>query len=352
MDKFTPLKTVPISSIRWLVTAGKMAGLDTNQLLQDIGVTTADLGDQQRQLPYPLATSFRNQVMSAIKNEAIALLVGEQLPMGELGIVDYICASSQSVSNAMHNLSRYFRLMSHPDFALSYIEQNHMGLISYGNQNQFPTQQNLFEQQSTEFTFSITLSRIRSLTKPTVKSAAVSFRHPAPDYVDEYQRIFQAPIEFEAANNILLLDEYCLALNPENPDDRLHQLLMKYADASVNHLPGNSSLAHRVVEEIKRTLQDGELTADSIAKRLCMSPRTLHRRLNDENTSFAKLRDQLRCELAQSMLRNGELTITDITYLLGFSQPSAFNRAFKRWMGLTPQLFRNQSSSVGNSITS
>jgi AraC-like DNA-binding protein len=352
MDKFTPSTIVPISSLSWLVAAGKMAGLDTHRLLQDIGVSTADLSDQQRQLPYPLVASFRNQVMSTIQNEAIALVVGEQLPLGELGIVDYICASSQSVSNAMQNLSRYFRLMSHPDFALSYIEQDQMGLISYGRQNQFSTQQNLFEQQSTEFTFSITLSRIRALTKTTVKSAVVSFRHAAPDYVNEYQRIFQAPIEFEAANNVLVLDEYCLALSPENPDDRLHQLLMKYADASVNHLPGTSSVAHKVVEEIKHTLQEGELSAESIAKRLCMSPRTLHRRLNEESTSFAKLRDQIRCELAQSMLRNAELTITDITYLLGFSQPSAFNRAFKRWMGLTPQLFRDQSSSVGNSIIS
>jgi AraC-like DNA-binding protein len=352
MDKFTPPTTVPISSIRWLVAAGKMAGLDTLRLLQDIGVTTADLSDQQRQLPYPLVASFRNQVMSTIQNEAIALLVGEQLPLGELGIVDYICASSQSVSNAMQNLSRYFSLMSHPDFALSYIEQDQMGLISYGRQNQLSTRQNLFEQQSTEFTFSITLSRIRMLTNSTINSAAVCFRHAAPDYVDEYQRIFQGPIEFEAANNLLILDENCLALSPENPDDRLHQLLMKYADASVNHLPVTSSVAHRVVEEIKRTLQDGELTSESIANRLCMSPRTLHRRLSEENTSFAKLRDQLRCELAQSMLRNAELTITDITYLLGFSQPSAFNRAFKRWTGLTPQLFRDQSSRAGKSITS
>jgi AraC-like DNA-binding protein len=83
-----------------------------------------------------------------------------------------------------------------------------------------------------------------------------------------------------------------------------------------------------------------------------MSTRTLHRRLNEESTSFSKLRDDLRCELAQSMLKNGELTITDITYLLGFSQPSAFNRAFKRLMGITPQLFRDQSSRRENSITS
>jgi hypothetical protein len=59
------------------------------------------------------------------------------------------------------------------------------------------------------------------LTKTPVNSAAVSFRHAAPDYVDEYQRIFQAPIEFEAANNLLVLDEYCLALSPDIPDNRL-----------------------------------------------------------------------------------------------------------------------------------
>jgi AraC-like DNA-binding protein len=352
MEKFTPSTSVPISSMRWLVAAGKMTGLDTSRLLGDIGLTTADLSDQHRLLAYPLATAFRARILSTIKHQAVALHVGEQLPIGELGIVDYICASSQSVSSAMQNLSRYFRLMAHPDFALSYAEQNNRGVISYGNQNPLSFHQNRFEQQSTEFTFAITLSRIRALTKVDVKPAAVSFRHPAPAYTDEYQRIFQAPVEFAAANNLLILDSNSLLLSPENPDDRLQQMLRRYADTSVKHLPTTSSVAHRVVEEIKLSLKDGELTAESIAKRLSMSTRTLHRRLNEESTSFSKLRDDLRCELAQSMLKNGELTITDITYLLGFSQPSAFNRAFKRLMGITPQLFRDQSSRRENSITS
>jgi AraC-like DNA-binding protein len=330
-----------------------MAGLDVDRLLQNVGVTAADLNDQKHRLAYPVAVNFRNQVFSTIKNDAFALLVGEKLPMGELGILDYICASSQTVSNAMSNLSRYFSLAAHPDFALSYLEQDQKGLISYGNQKRLSPQQYLFEQQSTEFTFSITLSRIRMLTKTLVKPRLVSFRHAAPSYVDEYQRIFQAPIEFEAVNNLLVFEPDVLALSAEYYDRSLHQILKRYADDSVSNLPENAGgVTHQVVEGIKQVLQGGEPTVASIAKRLFMSPRTLHRKLKEENTSFTRLRDQLRCDLAKSMLKNPKLSITDISFLLGFSQPSAFNRAFKRWKDTTPQQFRDHCFNGENSSTS
>jgi AraC-like DNA-binding protein len=344
MDKFTPTSTVPISSIRWLVAAGKMAGLNTTRLLQDIGVTTADLNDQLRQLDYQVAHRFRRRILSTITNDAIALLVGERLPMGALGIVDYICASSQSVSAAMQNLSRYFRLAAHPGFALSYREEDGKGLINYGNRNHLPPQQRLFEQQSTEFTFSITISRIRTLTETEFNPALVYFRHAPPTYINEYKKIFNSPIEFQAANNLMVFDADSLGLSPVNYDHGLHKILTGYADASVRNTPEISSVTHRVVENLKRALQDGEPTVESIAKSLFMSPRTLHRKLKEEHTSFAYLRDQLRSDLAHSMLRNPELTITDISFLLGFSQPSAFNRAFKRWTQTTPQQFRDQLS--------
>jgi AraC-like DNA-binding protein len=352
MENFPTSMKVPISTIRWLVAAGKMAGLDTSRLLKGIGITPADICNQQKELPYLVAMSFREKVLSTIQNQSIALQVGEQLPLGELGIVDYICASSNSVSSAMKSLSRYFRLMAHPDFGLSYFEQNQAGIIRYGREQQLASQKVPYEQQSTEFTFAITISRLRTVTNRAAKCDLVSFRHPVPEYVNDYQRIFQAPIEFNATENNLILNKDSLTLSLENQDDRLYQLLTKYADSSMSHLPVNPALSHRVVDELKQALQDGEITAQSIAKKLHISPRTLHRRLNEENTCFVKLRDQLRCDLSKTMLMNAELSQTDIAFLLGFSQPSAFNRAFKRWVGCTPQQFRHLSSVRDKSITS
>ncbi len=352
MDEFTPLPSIPISCILWLLTAGKIANINIDRSLQDFGITQVSSSDPQQLVNYQFAAGFREQVLSTIENEAIALLAGEQLPFGQLGILDYICASSQSVASAMYNLSCYFRLVAFPNFALFYIEKDRKGFIRYDNQKRCSHQQSMYEQQSAEFTFSLIISRVRALTKTFVKPARICFRHTAPNYVNEYQRIFQAPIEFETIDNLLVFEADCLELRPENPDNRLHQILKRYADALVSNLPQLSGVAYKVVEELRRSLQAGEPTAESVAKRLFMSTRTLHRKLKKENTSFASLKDQLRSSLAQSMLKNPELTIAEIAYLLGFSQPSAFNRAFKRWLGTPPQSFRDCSLITGNLIVS
>jgi AraC-like DNA-binding protein len=332
--------------------AGKMADMDMNKLLHEFGITPAMLNDHHAHIRYPIASSLRRQVLSTIKNDAFALLVGEKLPIVELGIVDYICTSSPSVSSAMNNLSRYFRLIAHPDFAVSYEEKNNSGLINYGQQGATFSHQTIFEQQSTEFTFSITISRIRAVVKTRVNPVSVSFRHAPPSYVDEYERIFQAPISFNSENNVMILGEDSLGLSPDHQEHNLHHILKTYAETSVSSLPDISGIANLVLQELKKAFHHGEPTAESIANKLFMSPRTLHRKLKQENTSFAGLRDQLRCELAQSMLGNHELSVTDISFLLGFSQPSAFNRAFKRWNGITPQSFRDQSPRQGHSIIS
>lgn len=347
------IDTVPVSSIRWLIATGKMAGMDMNVLLQEFNITPTMLADQHAQLPIAEVTEFRAKVLSNIENEAIALHIGQKIPIGELGVVDYLCVSSPSVSKAMENLSRYFRLVAHPDFGLSYSEQDGSGLLEYGRQATGSSQFDLFEQQSVEFTFSVTLSRIRAATGSNVVAKSLGFCHEKPGYVQDYEELFQAPIVFGASQNVLVLSEECLELTPDHRDTHLHQMLSSYADAAISKLPQGKGVAHMVLQILNQEFDSGEPTVNSVAKKLFMSPRTLHRKLNDENTSFATLKDSLRYELAQSMLANSEMTIADISFLLGFSQPSAFNRAFKRWTGFAPQIYRDRRPKVsGNSSVS
>ena len=91
---------------------------------------------------------------------------------------------------------------------------------------------------------------------------------------------------------------------------------------------------------IAEELCDGEPTLDRLARRLHMSARTLHRRLAEESTTFRQVVSEVRQELAERHLREGKLAIAEIAFLLGFSEASAFHRAFKRWTGLSPQKYR------------
>jgi AraC-like DNA-binding protein len=100
-----------------------------------------------------------------------------------------------------------------------------------------------------------------------------------------------------------------------------------------------------VFQVLKEKLQTGDTTITNIASLLNMSPRTLHRKLKDAGTSYNELREKLRRELATTYLNDHNINLSDISYLLGFSQVSAFHRAFKRWTGVTPQHFRESSYS-------
>ena len=336
------MATIPSSSIRWLIAAGQMAGLNMGEIMQEANIDPSVIADQEGQLPEQQATLLRAKVLSKIQDEAFALRTGENIPIGELGVVDYICVSSLDVKNAMENLDRYFRLVAHHYFRLTFSIQNGDGILHYGKSVNSSSSLNWFEQQSTEFTFAVTLTRIRQATNVNVIPKSVHFCHPRPQYAIEYERLFQSSVYFNELVNSLVLPRECLDLRPIQHDTRLHQMLRTFADSTLNTLPPTSGVTSEVLQALKQELQGGEASIASVAKIVHMSERTLHRRLKEEGTSFAELRDKLRCEMAQSLLSDQSITIADVSYLLGFSQPSAFHRAFKRWTGSAPQLYRER----------
>ena len=99
--------------------------------------------------------------------------------------------------------------------------------------------------------------------------------------------------------------------------------------------------------QLRNQLRGDEVTADSVAKALGMSARTLRRRLEAENTTFQELRDALRKGRALEHMRESQLTISEIAYLLGFGETSAFHRAFRRWTGKTPAQYRREIAVAG-----
>ena len=124
----------------------------------------------------------------------------------------------------------------------------------------------------------------------------------------------------------------------------LFAYLDRHAQALQQKLDRAPSLAFRVRELLVERLRDGEPDQPSIARALGLSERTLQRRLSEENASFASLVDEVRADLARLYLGDPKLAIFEIAFLLGYSEPSAFNRAFKRWTGQSPSEFRNDPS--------
>jgi AraC-like DNA-binding protein len=172
---------------------------------------------------------------------------------------------------------------------------------------------------------------------------SLAFEHDAPARTAEHERIFGCPVSFGADATSLELSSDDLARPTLGPDPELADLLHKQADAMVAKLgpprgAGAAFAPHtaRVREALTSLLPTGDATIDNVASALGASPRSLQRRLGDEGATFQGVLDELRRELALAYLASDTHAIAEIALMLGFSDQSAFHRAFVRWTGRTP----------------
>jgi len=188
-----------------------------------------------------------------------------------------------------------------------------------------------------EAVLGIVVTMLGRLSENRIDPVEVRFAHPEPAKVSEHERIFRSPLLFRQPGNQMIIREKDLALPifMANPD--LLETLERFADERVQDLFDRDSWADRVTRSVGRMLSRGERPGiESAAQGLAVSTRHLQSRLKAEGVTYQKLLDRVREDMALRYLGKPEVTICDIAFLLGFSEQSAFNHAFKRWTGKTP----------------
>lgn len=173
-----------------------------------------------------------------------------------------------------------------------------------------------------------------------VELDSAEFDYPRPDHGDEYRHIFHCPLRFEAPETALTFDKRFLSAPVIRDKPEMHQFL-KTSPADLLSRPDESNtwtgrIRALIGRDFSRPLPDFE----SIAAELHTSPQTLRRRLKQENTSFQEIKDLLRRDMAIYYLSRQEWAINDIAAKVGFTEPSTFHRAFKKWTGVTPGAYR------------
>jgi len=178
------------------------------------------------------------------------------------------------------------------------------------------------------------------LTGRAVRPAAARFRHARPAATTEHERVFGGPLDFGADEDALLLPGAVLDLAIAQSSPALKAVLADYARNALDDLD-RGDLRGRVSAGIRAGLTDGRLPAvDEVAAGLNLSPRTLQRRLKDEGSGFAAEVNAVREAMARDLLRDGERSVAEIAWRLGFADTANFHRAFKAWTGMTPAAWR------------
>ena len=196
-----------------------------------------------------------------------------------------------------------------------------------------------FQRQSDECAMAEILVGFRAITGEPIAPRAVRFRHGAPPDTREHHELFRCAIHFGATHTEIEFDDVDLHRPLPHANETYRRVFQHQVERALARLPGASGAAADVRAAAEAALAGGRWTLAGTARALGMSERTLQRRLQEDGTSFAELVDSIRREMATTYLDN-RLSVTEIAWLLGYADPSAFHHAFKRWTGTTPEQAR------------
>ncbi|HYY05651.1 MAG TPA: AraC family transcriptional regulator [Candidatus Limnocylindria bacterium] len=181
----------------------------------------------------------------------------------------------------------------------------------------------------------------RDLFQRPVPLRRVAFRCPRPVYADRFAEIFPGPVLFGQP-------EHCVVIDAEWADQPLPQAderTARLCEAQCSELLGRRRARPRVSERVRQHLlrlgSPGGRSMEAVAAELAMAPRTLHRHLAAEDTSFRRLLDEVRQHLAEEMLAQ-QMTVDEVAERLGYAETSSFAHAFKRWKGISPGVYRRR----------
>jgi len=310
-------------------------GADREALLARAGISEEDLADQDNRVAMDRYVVLMRTAKELCGEPALALQFSEGTAWEAFSIVGLICRSAGSMGEALGQLNRYRRLIAEVDVrgkAERFQLLRRDGGLWLEDQRPDPnTFPELTESALSRFACEVTR---HYGDVPFVKALQVT--HPRPAHASEYERIFKAPVTFGAERNAMLIDESWLSLGTTAPNGYVFGVFNSYADALLKRLESEKSVRGKVESVAMAMLHRGEVRREAVAAQLNMSAGALYRRLKAEGVTFEQLLDDLRRDMANGYLDNDQLSVNEAAYLLGYSEPAAFSRAFKRWTGKSP----------------
>ncbi len=322
-------------SSRALLDACGRLGLHTSRILASARVDPAVLQDPDGRISTEQVEALWRKAYELSSDPDLALHAIEVLPFGAYRVLDFLAWNAPTVGAALAKVSEYFPLINSAMRLPFSVGDRYVHFAI-----EAPSNPALITRPYAEYTLAAVYLRTRLSTDEPYRLTRVEFSHPKPANVSEHERIFACPVTFGADACQLVIAREVWDSPRTGVDPTLFAVLETHAQMLLEKLPSEASTVSRVREAIGAELRGGDPRLESIAKRLAMSPRTLQRRLRDDGALFAELLDTLRFGAAKTYLAQRDIAVREVAYLLGFAGPSAFNRAFKRWSGLTPIEYR------------
>ncbi|HEY4115485.1 MAG TPA: AraC family transcriptional regulator [Rhizomicrobium sp.] len=315
-------------------------GADAKSLLQRSGIAAEALDDPDSRIPFARYIALMRAGKALATDPALAMHYGE-VNIARISVIGLIGQASETMLEAFTQLNRYVKLVVDVDIGEGdrFQMRNERGGLwmvdTRQDANDFP--------ELTESAFTQLVCGPRALGVKQIVTA-VDFTHPQRSYLTEYERIFRVPIRFGAEWNAMRIDP-ALMMQPIAALPRyVFGVLTARGDALLAELEKAKTTRGRVERLLMPGLHKGDANIDSVAAAMGTTRQTLYRHLKAEGTTFERVLDDLRHRLALDYLQGRRVSVNQTAYLVGFSDPAAFSRAFKRWTGVNPRAARRHAT--------
>lgn len=325
--------TVGLPSAAALIERFAKYDISVSDLAARMGVSTQLLQEEESRLPIDTFYHLWNYLTEVSGDPHIGLTIAKEEDDHALGLVAHVVFNSPTLAKG---LEHYIRLFSVVNEAIEVEFERGPKRSRIRFTHAVPE---FYSDADMERTLAIVIGRTEKAVSQPVIVYDVSFQHSAPDDLTPYHDYFKCNINFNQPYCEIVFDNSVLSFKPKRGNPHIGAATLQYANRLLSRL-FKRKIAHKVRRLVEKHLGDEELDANQVAALLNMSRPTLYRKLKADGLSFSEIVDDIKSQKAKDMLLQTQAPLSVIAYDLGFSEVSAFARAFKRWTGKTPAQFR------------
>jgi len=310
----------------------KTAGIEIAPLLKQSGLTPQQMDDPAIRLNVSDQIRFLNQVATALQDDFLGFHLALPVDLREIGLLYYVSATSETLIEALRRTARYSSIVNE-GVVIQCVEGDDLGMsFRYVGVSRH------LDRHQIEFFVTALVRICRQLTGQQLSPKAVQLIHRRPAFSSKFREFLGRDIKFGAAVDEIRFPASARNLPVVSADPHLNKLLITYCEEALARRPSKvGSFRSEVESLIAQLLPHGKARMSELARRLGTSSRSFARRLSSEGVTYSEILESLRRDLAERYLADETLTISQIAWLLGYQEVSAFTHAYKRRTGKSPR---------------
>jgi len=306
-------------------------------LLAEAGLTLAQISDPDADLRLDTVLNLFQAAAQRTQDQSFGLHYAEVFPRGGTGLIGQLLLTAPTVRDGIKAVAHYARV--HVENLVAFSEEGGIGRLSWS----MPSDLKAPCSQYTAFALAILILRLRECAGPDWRPLTVHLTDRKPPNAAEYERVLQCRVAFEQRSNEIMLDATTLARSMNQPIARLFETVKIVGDRELAELDRNRDLVAAVRRAIAdRFGTDESFDLEAIATHVGVPIRSLQWRLDQRETSYEKILSDVRREVAEGLLRDTDMAMTEIAARIRFSELSAFTRAAQRWFQMAPTAYRRK----------